>query len=588
MPRTPAPTRCSRPSSVAWGSSIRVLPAFVVVALIAPSLHAQESTNACEGRRITEIAVSTNPPYPDEFLRRWEPLVEMIHRLHSTTRPSVVRRFLVFRTGQICSQLRLDESERILRGQVFLADAEIRAIPDGDGVRIEVETLDEIAITGGASVTADSPFLTSLSLGDRNVVGSALELSGTWRDGFFYRDTWGGHIVHRQLFGRPYEMRLRGARETHGSRWEGELRHAFLTDLQRLGWRVSGGSSNELYPLVREDAQSGAISIERAHADIGGVVRVGEVGRRLSLFGASLSREHEVPGDAFVMVTDTGVFNDPSVNLADRFGRHRTARVNALWGVRAIRFMRVTAFDALAAPQDVREGFQLGTLLGRSLSVLGSEDDDIFAAADLYVGAGSPRVFAAMQIQAEGRQDYDENRWDGILGSGRGALYARLDERHTFVGSVEWSGGWRQRLPFQLTLADQDGGVRGYGGSRAGGARRTVIRLEERWRIGRPRDLAELGVAFFADGGKLWAGDVPFGVSTKPRVGVGVGFLVALPPQSRHMWRLEVAGPISSDPHAGWEVRLFSRDLTRVFWREPRDVARNRERSLPVSVFSWP
>ena len=584
-----APMRCSRRSSGAWGSSIRVLLLLVAtVGLLAPrALAAQEPRNWCEGRRITRIIVSTLPPYPDAFLRRWEPLIDAIHFLHATTRPQVVRRYLVFQTGEMCSSLRLAESERILRAQPFLADATVTAHPDQDGVRVEIETIDEISVLGGATVRSADPYITSLRVGNRNVLGGGLELSAHWRDGLYYRDTWGGRVLHPQFLGRHYELRLQAARQTHGSTWDGEVRHAFLTDLQRLAWRVSGGSSSELYPLLREHDVPGAIRVERAHADVGGVVRIGIPGR-LSLFGASLSREHEDTDGAFLMVSDSGVLTDPTVTVGERFERHRVARVNALWGVRAVRFMRVTGFDALSAPQDVRKGFQLGTLLGRSLSVLGSEDDDIFAAADLYIGAGTPRVFGAMQLQAEGRQDYDENRWDGILGSGRAAVYVRLAGRHTFVGGTEWSGGWRQRIPFQLTLADAEGGVRGYGDSRAAGARRVVVRLEERWRFWRPRDLADIGLAVFADGGKLWAGDVPFGVSTNPKVGVGAGLLVALPPQSRHVWRLEFAMPVSKDPHAGWEMRLFSRDLTRVFWREPRDVARNRERSLPASVFSWP
>lgn len=542
---------------------------------------------ACEGRQITGIDIRTQPPYPDRFLRRWEPLVQAIHRLHVTTRPAVVRRFLAFGIGDTCSWLRLAESERILRSQPFLADATITVHAEGDGVRVYVETIDEISLVGGLSATAESPFLTSLRVGERNVMGGALEITGEWREGFYYRDTWGGHLVHRQLLGRPYEIALLGRRHTHGATWSAEFRHPFLTDLQRVAWRVSGGRTTELYPLLRQYEDPAAIDVERSFADIGGIVRIGIPGR-LSLFGASVSREQESTGDDVVVVTDSGLVVDESVNLADRFTEHRVARINALWGVRAIRFMRVTGFDALSAAQDVRKGFQLGTLLGRSLSVAGSKDDDIFAALDLYMGGGTPRVFGAMQLQAEGRQNFDVNRWDGILGSGRAALYARLAENHTLEANLEWSGGWRQRMPFQLTLADDDGGIRGYGRSRAAGSRRLVARLEERWRVGRPRDLADVGVAVFTDAGRLWAGDVPFGMSTGPRVGVGAGLLVAIPPQSRHTWRLDVAVPIGPDPHARWEVRLTSSDLTRVFWREPRDVARNRERSVPVSVFQWP
>ncbi|HUF26892.1 MAG TPA: hypothetical protein VMM18_07930 [Gemmatimonadaceae bacterium] len=541
---------------------------------------------ACEGRTITEVEIRARPPYPEGLLRRLEPVVAAVDALHVTTRTGVVRRYLAFHPGEPCSPLRLAESERILRTQPFIADATITAVPDGDGVRIEVETIDEISLTGGMSASADSPYLTAFRLGDRNVLGGGLELIGEWRSGFFYRDTWGGQLVHRQILGRPYDLTIAGARRTHGDVWIGELRHAFLTDLQRLAWRAAGGSTRELHSLLREPGAPVAIQVERQWADVGGVIRVGLPGR-LSLFGASLSREFEATSDRAVMISDSGLVIDESVNLDGRFERHRMARVNALWGVRAIRFMRVTGFDALSGAQDVRKGFQLGTMLGRSLSVLGSEDDDIIAAADLYVGGGTPRVFAGMQVHAEGRQDYDENRWDGILGSGRTALYGRLTQRHTLVASAEWSGGWRQRTPFQLTLGDRDGGVRGHGGSPAGGARRVVVRIEERWRLGRPLALADVGVAMFADGGRLWAGDAMFGVSTEPRFGVGAGLLLAVPPQSRHLWRLDIAVPVGPHRH-GVEVRLSSRDISRAFWREPSDVVRNRERILPASVFSWP
>jgi hypothetical protein len=38
----------------------------------------------------------------------------------------------------------------------------------------------------------------------------------------------------------------------------------------------------------------------------------------------------------------------------------------------------------------------------------------------------------------------------------------------------------------------------------------------------------------------------------------------------------------------GVEVRFSVSDVTRAFRIEPRDIANNRERSVPSSVFSWP
>ena len=545
---------------------------------------------ACAGQRITDVTVRTRPPYPEGVLRRWEALVRAAHAVHVTTEPDVVRRFLVVAVGQRCQPLRLRESERILRAQPFLAEAQVIAVSDGaGGTRIEVETTDEFSLVFGASARQESPYLTRVRLGERNLLGQGAGLIGEWKTGGdLFRDSWVGHLTHHQLFGRPYQLSLFGARRNLGSAWRVEAMHPFFTDLQRVAWRATAGRSHEYFGFLREEAPTSALRVERAHLDAGGIIRIGVPGR-LSLFGASMSQDHELSGAYPLVIGETGLSPDSSApDLVGRYGRHRTARVNALWGVRSIQFERVRGFDALTAVQDVRSGFQLGTLFGRSLSVLGSEDDDIFLAADLYAGLGTPRVFAAIQLQGEGRQNFDTDVWDGILTSGRGALYVKPHARHTIALDAEWSGGWRQRIPFQLTLAHPEGGVRGYRDSRAGGAQRTVLRLEERMFIGRPRRLGDAGVAVYVDAGKLWAGDAPFGVDTPEKFGVGLGLLAAVPPRSKRLWRLDIAVPVSPDRHAGWELRLSSRDRTRYFWHEPGDVGRNRERSVPASIFSWP
>jgi hypothetical protein len=54
------------------------------------------------------------------------------------------------------------------------------------------------------------------------------------------------------------------------------------------------------------------------------------------------------------------------------------------------------------------------------------------------------------------------------------------------------------------------------------------------------------------------------------------------------MWRLDIAYPLDRSSGAKFRINLVSRDFTRIFWREPNDVRRNRERSIPTSVFNWP
>jgi len=167
------------------------------------------------------------------------------------------------------------------------------------------------------------------------------------------------------------------------------------------------------------------------------------------------------------------------------------------------------------------------------------------------------------------------------------AWYVKPAAAHIFIGSVEFAGGWRQRVPFQLRLGDLQGGVRGYRASRVAGGVRSVVRIEERWSFGAVTRHGALGLATFADAGRVWAAGVPFGVDSRTTVGVGVGLLVAVPPQSQRLWRLDVAVPVSPDQRARWEVRLTG-VWTRAFWREPDDVARGRAGAAPSTIFTWP
>ena len=251
----------------------------------------------CDGRVISELVINPKGPFMEGALYdRLRFLTKIGRTIHSTTRPDVVRRFLAFSEGDRCSELRRTESERILRAQPFIADADVIAIPDGrGGVRVEVITVDEFAPVIGGSVSGgvSSPSVTGLKLGTLNLMGDGVSVIGEWQQGGFYRDHWELRATDYQVLGRPYQLSVAGARRQFGSGWETDLSHPFLTDLQRVAWRVSAGESEGLVEFLRTDEPALSLMSTRRWLDVGGVVRIGVPGR-LSIFGASLSREREV------------------------------------------------------------------------------------------------------------------------------------------------------------------------------------------------------------------------------------------------------------------------------------------------------
>jgi len=531
----------------------------------------------CDGKIVSAITVVSHDPSFLQVPRLLRPLARGLGLEHTSTREDVVRTFLLLEVGGPCSAIRVAESQRVLRLQPFLAEATVRATPDSvGGVRIAVETLDEIPTIFSMRFRGWSP--AALRVGDGNIAGRALHVAGRLDQGFGYRSGAGLEVIAYHVLGRPHTLAFEAYRAPLGSTLRLAFGHAFFTDLQRGAWHVGYSNVNAYTSFVRPDADAVSLGVVRRFADVGRVLRVG-FGRHVGFVGGLVTYERVTPAAQAVILSDSGLVADTGALLGGPFPRYENVRWNAVVGLRSLSFLEVRGFDALAAVQDVARGVQFGVVAGRG--------NDTFFSADLYAGVGSRRSFAAMRVEAEARHGPGANRWDSMVASGRLAWYFKVTDRHIVIVGEEFSGGWHMRLPFQLTLGALPGGVRGYRDSRVVGAARSVVRVEDRWSLGRLNRHVRLGLATFADAGMVWAGDAPFGVNSGVKTGVGAGLLAAIPPQSKRLWRLDFAVPVSPDAHARWEIRLTT-VWAGGFWSEPRDVAQVQRGAAPSLIFTWP
>ena len=552
-----------------------------------PAPPAERKQVACTGQRVDDIVIHSFAP-TIAALRDVPVLAELVRSIHATTRPDIVRRYLLMTRGDSCTELRRAESERILRAEPFLADASVQAFAsDSGGVDLEVRTIDETSAVFGANFTSSSPFLRSTRIGSSNLGGAGMYLVGNWRHDPRFRDGFGIRFTDYQFGALPYILNIEGQQNPLGDHWQIGSAHPFLTDLQRQAWSATVGANDDYVFFAPDVDRQHALSVRRQYFDIGGLIRVGPPGR-LNLFGASVSGERETPSEEPVLITPVGKLVDTTTAFDGRYTSHRIARLNALWGVRNIEFVRVRGFDALTATQDIPVGFQLGTQVGRSMPALGARDNDVFVSGDLYGGMANEQTAVRVQLQGEARWSNDVDQWDGVVTSGRAAHYLKVDDEQTLITSVEWSGGWRMRIPFALTLGEELGGVRGYSSDVRPGGQRGVVRVEDRFLLGRPLGLGDAGFAVFADAGRLWKGDVPFGESSPVRASLGFSILGSVPPRSARLWRLDVALPVNPRGPRRLELRILSTNQTSFFWHEPDDVQIARERTVPSSIFNWP
>ena len=543
----------------------------------------------CSGQTISDIVVITQPPFNEKLPPQLEWVRRTVRTLHVNTRDNVIRQFLLLKVGDSCNQIKRAESERILRAQPYLVDARIHAYDDEQGgVRLEVETRDDFSLLVDPIVRGGSPIFRGLRLGETNLAGHATATLLEYRNGLAYNDVLGVQYTDYQFLGQRDELRLEARREPFGQRLRMQVVRPYYTDLQRFAWVGELGGTREPMRLLRGDLPVNAVNVRRTFADVGGLTRVGPVGR-LRLVGMSLSREHIRVDSMPLLLTREGVRIDTTGFPPPFFTPKNVMRANVLLGVRAIRFVRVQGFDALTGAQDIRVGAQVGVVAGHSIPVGPAPDRDRFLATNIYLGWGGEKWFAGAQGITEARYSLDRKQWENVIGTGRAAWYFRPAIRQTTVLQMEWATGRRMLTPLQLSLADREGGLMGHRRSHDPGARRLVFRAEQRLVVPTRLNVADVGFAGFAEAGRLMAErSVPYAVDTPWRGVIGISLLAAVPPRSRRLWRLDVGVPVSNDPRKRIEVRLTGLDRSRTFWRDTPDVERSRERTAPTSLFTWP
>lgn len=556
---------------------------------LAPSVSAQgvDTLEACDGMGVRSLSVATAKPEFRGAAGMWRKFARALGLHHHTTNTGVVRRFVSLDPQRGCTEFRRAESERILRAQPFIADARVTTIRTGDSVHVEVSTVDEVPVLGSARLREGK--IAAASLGTLNFMGTGMHVEGRWEKARGQRQGFGGRVAHPQLLGRPYFLIFDGYRRSIGEYYHVSAQHPFYTDLQRIAWAAGYSTSKDFAWLRRTDRSQLIQPVDRATWNLGGVMRFGPP-RKLGLVGGMFIGERVVTRHEFFAVDSMSgrlVSTTDTVGVR-RYPTHDVTNAAGVLGVRALRYSRMHGLDALTTEQDIATGLQLGLLFG--MQPWGHAPlRNSFGLVDAYAAGRSRRNFIGMRVEMESRLDVREMRSTHIVGSGRAAWYFKPTPAWTSELSSEFGGGWRTLMPFQLELGDRQGGLRGYARSREAGGQRLIGRAEQRGYIGRFRGrTAAIGLAAFTEAGKIWAGDVPFGVETPVRVSAGMALLASVPARSQRTLRAEIAWPFSRERGARTELRFSVREAARGFWTEPPRIRSARIAAAPEHIFAWP
>ncbi len=569
------------------------IPAALLIAMLplAPVLAQGASATSlrttCNGELITKIEIHSYLAGSSFAADAWTAATGFAGMRSTATRPEVIRAYLRVAEGTPCTELNRTESERLLRAQRFISSAIIRPIADGPGnVRLVVETVDEIPFLLGGSFQGAK--LESLLLGTENLDGRGITLELSEQQGDGYRTGFGGDFVKYGAFGGPLTLAVGGELDPQGDALRFEFSKPFLTEEQANGFHIGGGELNNYFDLKRPIGDDVFLNVRRSNYDVGVGSRVGRIGNSgaVGVLGALLVGESVNTASEAVLMTDSGLVAAPGLPEVDnRYQTFSVLRVGVYGGIRALKFTTVRGFDAVTAAQDVGNGMEFGLFVGPSIWE-SQHTGDYFLSGEFYSGIGNPSSFFEMRITGEGRVDKQNQGLDGVVTYGKFVWYVKPSVVQTHVASFEFSGIQHLELPVQLSFSDHEGGLWGFPNSQTVGGQRAVLRVEERRIVSLFTKKADWAVALFANAGKIWAGDVPFGQTSPVRAAAGISLLGAYPAGGKRTYRVDLAIPVNPDG-AKFEIRFSSSDETRSIWRQPNDLSVAHSAAVLQNLGSW-
>jgi hypothetical protein len=580
--------------------------ALVFTLLAASPAVPQAAPGDCENGRISFVFVDNNsifdtadPDLDDRF--RWA--YEAANKLHIRTRQWVIRRELLFRPGDCYDPFILAETERVLRSYPFLAQVDIYGVRQtDDSYHVIVDTHDDWSTRVDLRVRFDDGLrLEGVRLSELNFLGMGQTLGLFWQERDVSRE-YGLSYWAPQLARSRWDVGAAIGKTRAGTFFRQDVGYPFLGEIGHWAGREAYVRDKQFFDYILFDDRDSAsphvlLPTRDQRFELSVLRRFGDRGRALLAGLGFSSRRFDYPGA--IDIAPGGNFDErvPADTLTARPIVAQSAlrdafRVHFLVGARDVRWIERRGLDGMHGAEDIRLGIELGADIGPSIQAWG--DDDISVAALLHGAAEiGPSLFVARgRLDALRNLDTTPARgWQDIYANVELFAYLRgsRESAGTLLFRASGAGGWKTRTPFQLTLGGERR-VRGYDRQRFPAGQRLVLTLEQRQYIGWPfRGLFDTGVTVFADAGRTWAGDVPYGVDSGWRFAAGTGLRFAFPAGSRAIYRIDFAWPMERRTTLGDFRVLFSiNEMIGIGNTEPDlQLSRSRHQGIAADLFRF-
>ncbi len=501
---------------------------------VVPSFAELEAAGAVIG----EVRINPQNIFDLENPKENSSLYRLANWLHIRTRPSVIQRSLLFRSGERVSLRLIEESERLLRNTRYLYDVSIRPAAVRDGVvDIEVRTRDTWTLEPGGSFSrGGGSNSTGLSVKEQNLFGTGVAV-GVSRSSSVDRSGNEFEIAHNQLFGNWTTFDYRTATNSDGYAHSFSLARPFYALDTRWALGVSIGKFEQIDSIYTNSAIVAQYRHQQQSGEVYGGWSDGLVGGWVQRYSVGVGYQEDayqidpaLPAPAQVPADQT---------LAYPFVRYEVIEDG---------YVKMANRDKIGRPEFVSMGLYSRVQLGRTSSGLGSTRDLWLYSGEISKGF---RTGSSSDLQTG-------VRLSGLYGDGRGERQFYGASTRYFLqqgprGLFYAAAGVdlvRNPLASDQLLLGGDSGMRGYPMRYQSGNQRALFTLEERvYTDWYPFQLIRVGAAVFFDVGRAWGG--PYENLTNPGwlrdFGFGLRFLNDRSATAKVL-HLDIAFPVDADP----------------------------------------
>jgi len=436
----------------------------------------------------------------------------LANRLHVRTRPETVAKYLLFKSGDRVSARAIAESERLLRGNRYLHDVEIRPTAYRDGVvDIEVITRDSWTLDPGLSISRSGGANSSrVYANEKNLAGWGVSVGVNYSKNVEHAGTQLSYSDKHFIF--PWtSLDASVSRLDDGSQWSlGFGRPFYATDTPWAAG-VSASHSDALNSLFdrgeRVAAYRALQSTYRATGGIsspapGGAVRRYSAGYDYQSAAYAIEPGQTPPAQLPRDLVLSGPFVGYEV-------------VNAS-------YEKVVNREQIGRTEYFALGTAAGVQLGRSFTTLGGTVDGWIVSLSASHGTylfRSHSLFASASLS--GRLEEGRRQNQLFSASARYFIPQRRDAAFMIAANVDVYRNPDRTAPLQL---GGDNGLRGYPLSFQSGERRALMTVEQRvYTDWYPYRLVRVGAAVFADAGRAWNGADEQSAGQRVLTDAGVG-----------------------------------------------------------------